>query len=176
MAAPKGNKFWQARTKHGRDRIFADPEALWEACHEYFVWVEENPLWEHKVAQFQGVPVSMEVPKLRAMTIGGLCIFLGIDRTTWVDWRKHEDFSRIVAHVEAVIYEQKFTGAAADLLNSSIIARDLGLAEKSEHDHKSTDGSMTPAQTIDPTKLSTEALQEIVRARLKPDAGRPAGM
>ena len=29
MAAPKGNQFWMLRSKHGRDKLFATPEALW---------------------------------------------------------------------------------------------------------------------------------------------------
>lgn len=28
MAAPKGNQFWMLRSKHGRDKLFATPEAL----------------------------------------------------------------------------------------------------------------------------------------------------
>ena len=38
MAAPKGNQFWMLRSKHGRDKLFATPEALWEAACEYFQW------------------------------------------------------------------------------------------------------------------------------------------
>lgn len=132
MAAPLGNQFWKARAKHGRDKLFASAEALWEACQEYFEWVEANPLWEYKVAQYQGVPVSMEVPKMRAMTLDGLHLFLDIDSETWRNWRSDDDFLGIVAKVERVIHDQKFSGAAADLLNSNIIARDLGLAEKKE--------------------------------------------
>lgn len=135
MAAPKGNRFWEARTKHGRDKLFASSDALWEACCEYFEWVEENPLWENKVAQFQGGVVDMPVAKMRAMTISGLCIFLDITRETWSQWRKQDDFSDIVTRAEEVIYSQKFAGAAADLLNANIIARDLGLADKSSVDN-----------------------------------------
>ena len=39
---------------------------------------------------------------------------------------------------ESVIRSQKFAGAAADLLNANIIARDLGLAEKKQVESKST--------------------------------------
>lgn len=42
MAAPKGNQFWMLRSKHGRDKLFATPEALWEAACEYFQWCDEN--------------------------------------------------------------------------------------------------------------------------------------
>ena len=73
-----------------------------------------------------------DLPKMRAMTIGGLCIFLDIDRTTWIEYASREGFSQVTTRVEAVIRDQKFTGASAGLLNPNIIARDLGLADKSE--------------------------------------------
>lgn len=132
MSAPKGNRFWEARSSHGRRPRFSDPEVLWDACTQYFEWVEENPLWEMKPFAFQGVVTQEPVAKMRAMTIGGLCIFLDIDQTTWADYRSKEDFSRVTSRVEAIIRDQKFSGAAADLLNPNIIARDLGLAERNE--------------------------------------------
>lgn len=132
MSAPLGNKFWKARSKHGRDRLFASADALWEACCEYFEWVEANPLYEMKAFAYQGVVVQEPVAKMRAMTIGGLCIFLDIDEVTWRRWREVEDFCTVVSRAEQIIYQQKFTGAAADLLNPNIIARDLGLADKQE--------------------------------------------
>jgi len=157
MAAPKGNRFWEARTKHGRDKLFASSEALWEACCEYFKWAEDNPLWEVKVTQYQGEVVEMPVPKIRAMTLEGLCIFLDIHRSTWNDWRKVDDFSEVVMRTESIIRDQKFSGAAADLLNANIIARDLGLKDSSSHEHTSPDGSMSPRG---PKDLTDEELRE----------------
>ena len=164
--APKGNQFWKARAKHGRDKIFASAELLWESCCEYFQWVEDNPLWENKVAQFQGSVVDMPAAKMRAMTIGGLCIFLDIHRGTWNEWRNNKDFSEVIEKAEAVIYEQKFTGAAADLLNSNIIARELGLSDKSDIAHTSPDGSMTP-KAFDLSQVSTEDLQNLASIAAK---------
>ncbi len=163
--APKGNQFWKARTKHGRDKLFASADLLWESCCEYFQWVEDNPLWEDKVAQYQGGVVDMPVAKMRAMTIGGLCIFLDMTIETWTKWRKDKDFSEVVKRAEAVIYEQKLTGAAADLLNPNIIARELGLKDVAAHEHTSPDGSMTPKPAIDASKLSTTTLAEILAAQ-----------
>ncbi len=155
-----GNRFWEARSSHGPKPKFDNPDDLWEACVEYFEWVEENPLWEEKGFAFQGVVTKERFAKMRAMTIGGLCIFLDIDETTWRDWAKtRPDLSPIISRVENVIRHQKFTGAAADLLNPNIIARDLGLADK--QDHLSSDGTMTPKGSLDVSKLSTEALKEI---------------
>lgn len=161
MAPPIGNQFWKARSKHGRNRLFESAELLWEACCEYFQWVEDNPLLEMKPFAYQGVVIQEPVARMRAMTINGLCLFLDIDETTWRAWREVDDFSTVVSKAEKIIYEQKFTGAAADLLNPNIIARDLGLADKK--DIGSSDGSMTP-RGIDASKLSTAALAEILAA------------
>ena len=135
MPGPKGNQFWKARAKHGRNKLFKSAKALKEACEEYFQWVEENPLWENKATQYQGAQVDMPVAKMRAMTIDGLCIFLDIDDSTWQRWRKDDDFCGVVEWADRVIRHQKFSGAAADLLNANIIARDLGLVDKKEHEH-----------------------------------------
>lgn len=128
-----GNRFWEARSSAGPNPKFAGPEPLWVACQEYFAWVEENPLHEAKAFAYEGVVKVQAMPKMRAMTIGGLCLFLDIDETTWRDWKvNRSDLSPIISRAEAIIYQQKFTGAAADLLNPNIIARDLGLADKKE--------------------------------------------
>ena len=42
------------------------------------------------------------------------------------------DLSTVISRSETVIFQQKFSGAAADLLNANIIARDLGLKEQSQ--------------------------------------------
>lgn len=135
MAAPKGNQFWLARSTHGRDKIFADADILWAAAVEYFEWCEANPLMESRVAQDSGVPTIIELPKLRAMTIGGLSLFLGIDQCTFWEYAKRDDFTKITKRIEEAIRDQKFAGASAGLLNANIIARDLGLADKVENDH-----------------------------------------
>lgn len=130
--APKGNQFWLARSSHGRKPIFKNPEQLWNACLEYFQWVEENPLWEAKLTTFQGKSKIEKIPKMRAMTIDGLCIFLDVGTTTWFNYQNKKDFMKVISNVEKVIRTQKFTGASCDLLNANIIARDLGLKDKKE--------------------------------------------
>lgn len=135
MAAPKGNRFWEARSKSGRSKIFETPEELKSACCEYFEWVEENPLWEAKAFAFQGIVTVETLPKMRAMTKSGLCLFLDIAETTWDVYKTRKDFLEVVTWAEKVIYTQKFSGAAADLLNPNIIARDLGLSDKTHTEH-----------------------------------------
>lgn len=133
VAAPKGNRFWEARSTHGRKPTFEYPDQLWDACCQYFQWVEDNPLWEYKLVSYQGESQLENVPKMRAMTIGGLCIYLDISIDTWHSYRKkNKEFSEVCSAAENVVYNQKFAGASADLLNASIIARDLGLADRKE--------------------------------------------
>lgn len=132
MPAPSGNQFWKQRSTHGRKPIFPDTETLWEACCEYFDWVEANPLYEDKLVTFQGVATHEPVAKMRAMTLAGLCIYLDIERSTWQEYCKREGFTAVTTRVDDVIRTQKFEGASADLLNANIIARDLGLADKAE--------------------------------------------
>ena len=140
MAAPKGNRFWEARSSHGRKPIFGDPDQLWDACCEYFQWVEENPLWEMKSYMYQGVPVQDQIPKMRAMTIEGLCIFLDISTSCWRKYKEREGFVAVTTRVEEIIRAQKFSGAAADLLNPNIIARDLGLKDASHQEVSGING------------------------------------
>ena len=140
MQFQKGNKFWLARSSHGRNPIFSNPEQLRNACYEYFQWVEDNPLYEEKIFHAQGVITKDTVAKIRAMTISGLCLFLDICENTWTNYKKQPDFLSITLEVEKVIYNQKFAGAAADLLNSNIIARELGLADKQQNEHTGADG------------------------------------
>lgn len=133
MAAPIGNQFWKQRSSHGPKPIFSDPEVLWEACLEYFEWVDANPLYEAQAFAYQGSVKVENLAKMRAMTISGLCIFLDISQDAWEDYRKGQDLGGVTTRVDQIIRDQKFTGAAAGLLNPNIIARDLGLADKQEH-------------------------------------------
>lgn len=140
MGAPKGNQFWKLRSKHGRDKLFASPELLWEAACEYFEWCELNPLYETKAFAFQGIVTTEELPKMRAMTLSQLCFYLHCNEAYFRQFKSDKekctnDFSTVINEIETIIFNQKFQGAAADLLNSNIIARDLGLTDKSEQNN-----------------------------------------
>lgn len=138
-----GNRWWEVRSSHGANPKFKNAEDLQDACREYFEWNDENPLIEAKLVSFQGSSVLENVPKMRAMSLHGLTQFLGVTFKTWHEWRSERpDLGDVIAWAEQIIFRQKFEGASADLLNASIIARDLGLADKKEH--TSPDGTMTP--------------------------------
>lgn len=84
-----------------------------------------------KAFSYQGEVTQEPIAKMRAMTITGLTLFLDVTLETWRTYRMREDLSEVVTRAEQIIYDQKFSGAATDLLNANIIARDLGLKEQS---------------------------------------------
>lgn len=128
-----GNRIWEARASCGPNPKFATPEDLWAACVEYFNWNEENPLYEAKLVSFQGESTIEQLPKMRAMTIAGLCIYIDISHRQWNEWKQSRaDLVPVIMKAEEIIRRQKFEGAASDFFNSNIIARDLGLADRSE--------------------------------------------
>ena len=166
MAASKGNKYWMFRNKHGRDYKYT-PDALWEEFVEYAQWLEENPLQEAVLVQ-KGIKTKnaegkektihkIAMPKIRAMTLTGFCVFADIDTSTFENYRKKNDFIGITTHIDNIVRTQKFEGAAAGLLNPNIIARDLGLTDKKEVDVKANN-------KVDLSKLSIDALKELKNA------------
>ena len=140
---PLGNQYWKLRTRHGLRPKYETGEALWDACVEYFEWVVANPLKEEKVFCNQGIVTHTEVSKMRAMTQKGLCLYLGISAEAWNQWGKREELAATVADVNAVIYDYKFAGAAAELLSPVLIARELGLKDGVDHNHSGEIRSIT---------------------------------
>lgn len=140
MGAPIGNQFWKLRSKHGRDRLFADAKLLEEAADEYFEWCESNPLIE---IDFKGKDADkVELPRMRAFTIQGLCLYLRCNVQYFNDFERKvigdseevsdKDFSAAITRIKEIIYTQKYTGAAAGFLNPNLISRDLGLADRKD--------------------------------------------
>lgn len=146
MAAPKGNQFWKLRSKHGRDKLFSSPELLWAAACEYFEWCDEHPLLEQTIQKIkvngEGEKIVREdLPKMRAYTMQGLFLYLDCNIGYFSDFENSiknseyadsKGFSEVITRIRDVIYTQKFEGAAAGFLNPNIIARDLGLKDKSD--------------------------------------------
>lgn len=69
MPAPEGNQFWKLRSKHGRDKLFATPELLWEEACNYFEWCDENPIITHDVVKSgDSVGQILNIPKKKDLT------------------------------------------------------------------------------------------------------------
>jgi hypothetical protein len=128
-----GHRLWASRASSGPKPKFADGEALWTACVEYFCWVEDNPVFETQPVTYRGLTTHVRVAKMRPMTKGGLCLFLGIERSTWNNWKKdRKDLADAIEEVESVIWIWQFNGAAAGLLDAGMVIRQLGIGRKVE--------------------------------------------
>lgn len=118
--------------KGGRPRAFESPQEMWDKAVSYFRWCEENAIDETKLFSFQGEISSGKAPHMRAMTQAGLCSFLNIGQSTYKDYKNKPEFSAVTEAIEQVMFEQKFSGAAAGMLKENIIARELGIIDKEE--------------------------------------------
>lgn len=157
MAAPEGNQFWKLRSQHGRDKIFETPQILWEEACKYFEYCDDNPLQEEK-ALSDGSKVQLNL--LRAYTMQGLYFFLKVGSATWIDYRKRQEFKEVIEDIEQIIYDQKFCGAAVNLFNANIIARDLGLVDKQTM-------QLSKAPEIDYSMLTVDELNLLAQIEQK---------
>lgn len=160
MAATKGNKWWMNRAKHGRDRIFATPADLWEAACQYFIFTDQRK-WNR--VDYKGKNTErIEIPTDTPYTITGLCLFLGVSKAFFRQFRAScaqnpnplmNDFSSVIEAIDNIIYTQKFEGAATGAFNANIISRDLGLIDK-----QSVEATGEP-QNLDMSRLTDRELK-----------------
>ncbi|MCK4786850.1 MAG: DNA-packaging protein [Desulfobacteraceae bacterium] len=131
-----GNQFWKLRSKHGRDKLFATSELLWDAACEYFQWCDDNPWIKTETKERSSGKDITTAPSSRPYTISGLCLYLDCNIQYLSQFKadlpeNEEDFSLVITRIEQTIYTQKFEGAAVGVFNANIIARDLGLKDAS---------------------------------------------
>lgn len=131
---PIGWRLWKPNEKYGAGKpVFRNPEEVFEAANLYFQWAYENPLYEAKTSSYEGDVSLVRVPKLRVLTIIGLCNYCGIHTGTWRRIKlDREDIVDAMLLVEAYIYQHKFESAAVGLLNPVFIGRAIGLKDKTE--------------------------------------------
>ena len=137
-----GNQFWKLRSKHGRDKIFATPQIMLEACYEYFDY-QSKQVWNK--TDFKGKDVEkVKIPTASPFTLTGLCIFLGVNTKYFTEFESNldlknkvdKDFSEVITHVREIITTQQMEGAMVGTYNANIVARKLGLSDKKETTHK----------------------------------------
>lgn len=134
----RGQGYWSKRASippSGAKKAIETPDYLWMLACQYFNSIDENPFLKQELTKF-GQPV--EIQNLKPYTWAGLEDYLfekGII-STLQDYKSNRDgrydsFVEVVRAIDNVIYNNKFEGAAVNAFNSNIIARDLGLVDKS---------------------------------------------
>jgi len=169
--APIGNQFWKLRSKHGRDKLFATPELMEEAIHEYFQWCIDNPFNKAEaktvnIGDYQSKVEIVNLPVMRPLTIQGLCGYLDCNVAYFNQFEASisgktdelsKGFSSVITRARDVIYRQKFEGAASGFFNANIIARDLGLKDTSDVNVNDSRKATSELFPLDETKESDSA-------------------
>ena len=184
MRTHKGSTSWESVSGAGRNPTFNTAMDLWDRCVEYFNWIEKTPFTIRKLFHYKGTIVKGTENRPRAMTISGLCTYLDINFQSWQNYKnlkaaiteeakqstrepstrtqkemdrefRAEEFLDIITRVENIIYTQKFQGAAAELFNPQIIAREIGLRDHTTHEHTGEGGGPISV-TLQPVASLTE--------------------
>lgn len=164
---PRGNRFWELRSKHGRDKLFATPQLMYEAACEYFEATDERK-WQRKEVLKGGYEAGtiVNVPVPIPYTWEGLCRYLDCHTVYFNEWtdklrkkaeltEEERDFSKVIQIIRDTIYQQKFEGASSGFFSHHIIARDLGLADKKVEGYMDASGKQVdpPKQVINVTNI-----------------------
>lgn len=112
--------------KVGQPPVYT-PDELFDEFVEYVDYMCMQPLYEQKVF---GNGLMTPVAKMRAMSVQGFAIFAGMHRDTFYEYTKKKEYADICRIIKDTMRAQKFEGAAANLLNANLVARDLGLVDK----------------------------------------------
>lgn len=133
----KDSNYWEGRKKIGRPKDLKSPEQLWELACEYFQRCDNTP-WLR--TDFKGKDaIEVHIPTSRPYTWSGFDDFLfekiGLSRLQ--DYKDNKDgryseFAYIITRIGQIMRTQKFEGAAVGAFNPNIIAREIGLSEKTE--------------------------------------------
>lgn len=138
----KGHQWWKMRTKHGREKIFKSPEILLQAAYEYFKYNQDHPAFIQEVVKSgPKAGTIVKIPTTNPLSIRGLCIYLGVNTTYFNDFerglKKDEEgayFSKVISHIKDCIENQMLNGASIGVYKENLIARLVGIADKTNHD------------------------------------------
>lgn len=139
----KGNKLWQLRTKHGRDKLFSDAALLLEEAYAYFDWCDRYPWYKPELVKYKGGHEEVEVPIGRPYTMDGLTVYLGVSggyfRAAKANLKEkinadkatpaEVDLLEAIEMIETIVRNQQIEGAAVGVFMPNLIARINGLAD-----------------------------------------------
>jgi hypothetical protein len=150
LAAPKNNKFWKQRSRHGREKLFVTPKLLLQAAEEYFAWCDNNPWmkieqlkrpFEKIVKGKKTLITTAELPTQRPYTLSGFGLFCYASEKYLQEFERSlnsksdpasQDFLAVITCIRETISTQQLEGATVGAFNANIIARKLGLTDKKD--------------------------------------------
>lgn len=163
MGAPKGNNFWKLRSKHGKDRIFADPAAMWEAACEYFDWCVANPVLVEEIHSSKGEPKRMKVKKQRVFLMTGLCLHFHVNEKYFYNFKTTpgctEEFREVIRMIEDTVRTQKHTMGYSGEAPANLVALDLDMKMRLEMKSENVNFNSVPV-TKEEAREIAKALEE----------------
>lgn len=139
-----GNRWFEIRSVHGREKIFANAELMWAEALKYFEWCDANPEKRAELVKYEGSAVEEEVSVKRLYTLYGLTRFLNVNTVYFAQFRgalrskpqplspQDQDFSKVITMIYDTIEDQQVSGAASGFFNGNIISRLVGLVDKKD--------------------------------------------
>lgn len=136
-------KIRRQTTKEGvydpKIKIINSPEDLLAIAEDYMRHVDANPMYvEDFIKSGKDSGKIVRMARQKPYTLSGLSVFAYrkgypmlhnyFDNTHGA----YEKFQPMCEVIRQMMYDQKFSGAAANVFNANIIARELGLTERSE--------------------------------------------
>lgn len=176
MERLKGNKFWQLRTKHGRDKLFSDATTLWEEAKAYWDWCDRSPWMRPELVKYQGDAEQYEIPLGRPYSLDGLTVYLGVSGAYFRAAKKNlkekieenkateEEIALLetIEMIETVTRTQNLEGAAVNVFNANIMARQHSLAE-TINNHNTGDATVRVTVRDQKTADDLDALNELLK-------------
>lgn len=142
-----GIPFWKAKSSYSQKEIMSSAEKLLEAGEEYFLWNEANPLQKcEAIKSGDNCGKLVTIPMMRVLTMEGLCMYLNMSTSYFRKWefdlkqketltKKENELVTALGILKEAIRRQKFEGAASNLFNANLIARDLGINDTQNIHH-----------------------------------------
>lgn len=148
-------QYWSKRP--GKDRVFQTPADLMDAAIEAFTWLHTHPKRKQVIFHNKGAITKTYETLERPFSIHAVAMCMGISLQCLNGYRERPEFAEALAWIDGVIYTQKFEGAAVGTLNANFIARDLGMADRSEVTGKDGGPLKTQDASADVEALLNEA-------------------
>ena len=132
--------YWQWRKNTGRPKKLKSAQQLWEHACDYFQMMDESPFMKQDFIRGGDAAGSIiELETIQPYTWEGFEDYLREHQiiAKLDDYRsnkegRYSEFAEIITHIGKVMYDRKFRGAAVGAFNANIIARDLGLTDKTQ--------------------------------------------
>lgn len=103
------------------------PEQLMQLVVNYFEWAETNAIKAGAESSFQGRTYQDTITRPRVFTWNGLTLFLGVSTGIIQRWKRQPGYMEVLDFADQVIREQKYQYAANGMINTNMIAKELGI-------------------------------------------------